>query len=1006
MNYSKNILFVLILCAVSFSSKAFSIGTEPLVDVLKKIQEEYDVVISYNTKDVADINVLFTKENGEDFESAINRVLEPTNLQYKYLGLNFYILFKPNEINKLRLEKINEKIEQIKEISDSDEFIISEDNRYFSISKNPSKEIYGQVTDEAGMPLIGATVVTKNTTLGTLTDHEGMFELELPKDINKVTISYTGYDTQSIPLDAQKVINVKLKEGLTLGEVTVFGSRGAPRTSFDSPVPVDIFSLGDLQATSVGMLDEQLSMLIPSFNSGQHPVSDASAHFNPIDLRGLLPSRTLVLVNGKRKNSSALLYTYVTASRGEVGVDMKSISSEAIETVEVLRDGAAAQYGSDAVAGVINLVLKDRIKPFINTSYSTSGLGDGLRLKTSAGYSFDILKNGFVTIIADYFNQKKSQRAGTIHSAADEAKYWGTDIFSEDDFDKYLKRNPSAGFQVGLPEVASFNLSLNSEYVLNDEGTKLYAFGTFMGRSGSSPQFARGPYWVEGYESIYPNQDYFLPEMAPIIKDHSMSLGLQHEYRKWQFDISSNYGRSNIDYYIINSFNQSLGANSPKDFYNGSHTFGHWVNNIDSKRTFELSSNKSLTLAFGLEQRIEFFRGKSGEFASYGDGSPTVLDRVGSESFSGLSPNDAVSGQRNNIGFYFEVNTNVSEKMNLGCAVRFEKYSDFGENLSWKFNTLYKIIDEKLNLRASISNGFRAPSLHQIYYTSTTTTLSASGIVQNRILNNLDPSLGVLDIPRLMPERSLNFAGGLAYRLNKKLGVSIDLYQIDVNNRIVLSGQVGKTENGNTKIDQLLEITNTGSAGFFLNAVDSRSSGVDIVFNCDNISIGKGTIKANIAANINNTRVKEVNLPQSVSSEDLSTKIFSREDISRLESWRPRQKVTSSLSYIINKISNTISLNYIGGVEYKHATDEQNDAKYGGKFLTNWNSSYQLNDQLQLAVGVQNIFNVYPDTFLEAYGGAPADQNVDFVGRFKYPWQTMQFGIDGIRLFTKITYTI
>ncbi|MFT6336282.1 MAG: iron complex outermembrane receptor protein [Halioglobus sp.] len=1006
MKYSRNILSVLVLCTVSLSSSAFSAGTEPLEDVLKKIQEEYDVVISYNTKDVADISVQFTIENDEDFESAINRALAPTNLQYKYLGLNFYILFKPNGLNKRKLDRINEKIEQIKEIGDSEEFIISEDKQYFRVPKKPIKEIFGQVTDEEGIPLIGASVIAKNTNLGTLTDLEGMFDIELPKGTDEIIVSYTGYDTQAILLDAQKVINVKLEEGLTLGAVTVFGSRGAPRTSFDSPVPVDLFSLGDLQATSVGTLDEQLSMLIPSFNSGQHPVSDASAHFNPIDLRGLLPSRTLVLVNGKRKNSSALLYTYVTASRGEVGVDMKSISSESIERVEVLRDGAAAQYGSDAVAGVINLVLKDKIKPFINTSYSSTGRGDGLRWKTSAGYSFDILKKGFVTVIADYFNQSKSQRAGTIHSAEDEAGYWGNEIFNEDDFSNYLNRNPSAGFQVGLPEVASFNLSLNSEYILNEEGTKLYAFGTFMGRSGSSPQFARGPYWVEGYESIYPDQDYFLPEMAPIIQDHSMSIGLQHEYKQWQFDISSNYGRSNIDYYINNSFNQSLGANSPKDFYNGTHTFGHWVNNIDSRRTFDLSGSKSLTLAFGLEQRIEFFRGEAGEFASYGDGSPTVLDRVGSESFSGLSPNDAVSGKRNNIGFYFEANTNVSDKMNLGGAVRFENYSDFGENVSWKFNTLYKIIDQKLNIRGSISNGFRAPSLHQVYYTSTTTTLSTSGIVQNRILNNLDPSLAVLDIPRLMPERSLNFAGGLAYRLNKKIGVSVDLYQIDVNDRIVLSGQVGNTENGNTKIDQLLEITNTGSAGFFLNAVDSRSSGIDIVFNFDNISIGKGRIKANIAANINKTSVKKVNLPESVSSEELASKIFSREDISRLESWRPRQKMTSSISYTINNLSNTIALNYIGGVEYRHATDVQNDAKYGGKFLMNWNSSYQFNNHLQLAVGVQNLFNVYPDTFLEAYGGTPTDQNIDFVGRFKYPWQTMQFGTDGIRFFTKVTYTI
>jgi iron complex outermembrane receptor protein len=346
------------------------------------------------------------------------------------------------------------------------------------------------------------------------------------------------------------------------------------------------------------------------------------------------------LVNGKRKNASALVYSYVTPGRGEVGVDMKSIPTAALERVEILRDGAAAQYGSDAVAGVINLVLKKSLDPFVNTSYSITSKGDGEQYQIESGFGVNIADRGYANFTLNYFDQKRTQRAGTITSVADEAGYWGISDESDyntSDLTAFLDRNPSAGFQVGLPDMTITNFSYNMGYTLDEETqTEVYSFGTLANRSGSAPQFARVPYWVTGFEQIYPGQDFFLAEMSPQIKDNTLALGIKTVFNDWNFDLSSTMGKNRIDYYITNSFNQSYGASSPSDFYNGAHQFSHVVNNLDIERTFQGEGESSISVAFGAEHRTERFVTEAGELASYDDGTPDVADRTGSESFGGF----------------------------------------------------------------------------------------------------------------------------------------------------------------------------------------------------------------------------------------------------------------------------------------------------------------------------------------------------------------------------------
>ncbi|APG61390.1 ferric enterobactin receptor [Christiangramia salexigens] len=875
------------------------------------------------------------------------------------------------------------------------------------------REVTGVVKDNTGMPLPGANVLVKGTTVGTQTDFDGKFSLMVPAGSNIIEISFISFETKQIDVTGKDNIEVQLAPSAArLDDVVIVGSRGKPRTSFDSPVPVDNLQTGELEQTGKGVLDQQLMHKVPSYTSTQQPISDAAAHFSPADLRGLFPSRTLVLVNGKRKNASALVYSYVTPGRGEVGVDMKAVPSAALERVEILRDGAAAQYGSDAVAGVINLVLKEESDPFINTSYSVTTEGDGEQYKLSTGFGVDINDKGYANFTFNYFDQKRSQRAGTITSLDDEAGYWGiTDStpYNTSDLRAFLNRNPSAGFQVGLPDMTITNFAYNTGYTLDEETkTEIYSFGSLANRSGSAPQFARVPYWVSGFEQIYPGTDFFLAEMAPQIQDYTFSLGLKTTYNEWDFDLSSTLGRNRIDYYINNSFNQSFGASSPSDFYNGAHQFSHIVNNLDVVRTFEDTGLNSLTVAFGAEHRTENFVTEEGEFASYGDGTPDdPTDRTGSESFGGFRPENASNDYRSNLGIYTDITADITEDFLLGGALRYENYSDFGSNVSWKLNSRYKTLDDKLSIRGSLSSGFRAPALHQVYYTAITTTLTENGIQQNGILNNADPALRALGIPELDAETSFNIGAGVTYRFTKNIGLTMDVYQIDVDDRIVLSGQVTPTGEPTNPIDQTLASVNVGAAGFFLNAIDTRTKGIDIVLSYSNLEIGEGSLGGSIAANFNKTEVMGTNFPDFIRQNNLEDALFSREDVSRVESWRPRSKIIGTANYEINKFSTNLSLMHYGKVTYRHPSNPADDATYGSKLLTDLSFGYEITDKINVTVGANNLFNVYPDTFAEAYsanGGIPNDRNLDFVGRFKYPWQTTQFGLDGTRIFTNLNF--
>ncbi|MBZ9785943.1 TonB-dependent receptor [Psychroflexus sp. CAK57W] len=951
-----------------------------LLDVLNDMKTKSKFNFFYNVDEIEEGKKISVKADNLAFEEVLKEIGKKANFDYAFNG------------------------EQVVLTAAVSPVVVTED-------VIQDRQVTGTVVDQDGNPLPGANVIVKGTSTGAQTDFDGMFSIQVPEDQNTLVVSYVGFKNVEVNVEGKSSVEVQLTpDAGQLDAVVVVGTRGKPRTSFDSPVAVDNFKTKELQKTGKTTVDQQLMLRVPSYTATEQPVSDAAAHFSPAGLRGLFPSRTLVLVNGKRKNASALVYSYVTPGRGEVGVDMKAIPSAALENVEVLRDGAAAQYGSDAIAGVINLVMKEKVDPFINNSFSTTTRGDGEQYQLESGFGVDIGQDGYANFTLSHMDSKATQRAGEITSLEDEAGYWGipNSNYSLNDLSSFLDRNPGAGFQVGLPNMTITNFAYNLGFTLDEEtSTEIYSFGTLTDREGSAPQFARVPYWVPGFQAIYPDQDFFLAKMAPQIRDHTFSLGLRTTHNEWNFDLSSTLGKNRIDYYIEDSFNQSFAGASPSDFYNGAHQFSHVVNNLDVNRTFYDAGLEALSVAFGVEHRTERFVTEEGEFASYGDGeSPNAQGgRTGSESFGGFSPENASDDYRSNIGFYTDITADFTEDFLVSGALRYENYSDFGSNVSWKLASRYKTLDDKLVFRGSVSSGFRAPSLHQVYYTATTTTLTTNGVQQNGILDNGNPALRALGIPELDAETSFNLSAGLTYRISQNSGITIDAYQIDVDDRIVLSGQVTATGDPNSPIDQTLNSVGVGSAGFFLNAINTRTQGIDIVYSYNNIELGRGFLGGSIAANFNKTEVQSTNFPSFIENNNLGDALFSREDVSRVETWRPREKIVATANYEIGKFTSTLSLMYYGDVTYRHPGNPADDATYGGKTLTDLSFNYAFTDKINFTLGVNNLFDVFPDTFAEAYagrGGHPQDRNLDFVGRFKYPWQTTQFGIDGTRVFSQL----
>ncbi|MBT8219810.1 MAG: TonB-dependent receptor [Bacteroidia bacterium] len=822
-------------------------------------------------------------------------------------------------------------------------------------------------------PLIGATVYeVNNTSNGTATDLDGSFTLQVASLPTRLVISYTGYQSQTIEVTDAAMMSISLDLGTTLDEIVITGSRGKPRSILDSPVPIDNINAAELMTSGQRTVEQMINYKVPSYNSSNQTISDATAHFDPSELRNLGPSRTLVLINGKRKNQSALVYVNDTPGKGEVGTDMKSIPAAAIERIEVLRDGASAQYGSDAIAGVINIILKDGGNDgVVNFETGATTQGDGFQFNADFNKGWQIGNGGF-NLTGNFFHQDLTNRAGEPGSDA---------LFGVAGSNPWIQDNPDLGMTIGQPAYDKYSLFGNLT-LPNASGTnEIYASGGYTYRDSKSFALYRAPYWVTTDFGLLTEQGRtyqgFQPTFETDIDDITITIGDRFDMGAWDADVSFTTGQNSVDYTVDNSINVDLGSASPTTFNTGGYRFGHILGNVDVSRSID-----AFTLSLGAEIRREQFEAVAGQEESY-TGS-------GAQSFPGLQPSNELKKNRNNFGIYAGLDWDISESFLLGGAIRFEDYSDFGSNVSWKVNARQLLGNNMGAIRASVSTGFRAPSLHQIYLSNIQTLVSGGTVSNQGTFNNESDVVRGLGIDALDAETALNFTAGLTFKLTNKINFSLDYYNISLDDRVLFTGEVGGTGNPSNSLDMALAAFDVTSIKFFINAMDTKTEGLDFVLNFNDISLGNSNqLDLIFALNANNTDIEgTIQTPDIL--ENAGINIFNRKEQSRVTSARPDLKFTVGSNWTLGDFTASLNNTYFGEVTWQHASNLSLDQTFGAKVITDLILGYRLSDDVSVDLTINNLFDVYPDV-IETGG----DVVTDLGGRFRYPWEVNQFGFNG-----------
>jgi iron complex outermembrane receptor protein len=922
------------------------------------------------------------------------------------------------------------------------------------------QNITGKITDyEEGIPIQGVSIQIKGSNAGTISAADGFFSLKAKSD-DVLLFSFIGYKNQEIKVANKVTFDIKLASSqISLNEVVVVGSRGGQaRSNIQTPAPVDVITAKEITATGRVDLTQILNFVAPSLVSNRQSGGDGTAHIDPVSLRGVAPDQTLVLVNGKRRHSSALLNVLGTPSQASGAVDFNAIPIGAIERIEVLRDGAAAQYGSDAIAGVINIVLKSDVdKLHITTTsggYVTNfrNKKDGFTFQTDLNYGFRIGKNGFINVTGQINNRQATDRSGFFeykNRLTDAPLYWfpyaigtseSTIQAKENSVDRYSSAKSGNGNQdnAGLFVNALFPLSENLE---------LYAFGGVASKFSVSPnnayRFPNGTTTLNSVSSryipeLFPNG--FLPENAARINDQSLTVGLRGKKNGWDIDFSNTNGSNQVNYTIQNTLNVSQGISSGTKFNSGGLSFQQNTSNLGLSQRFEnVGKLRSVNVAFGAEYRIENYQIIAGEeksYKNYGDntyittaGGTTKGTRpAGAQAFPGYQPNDAQNQTRHNIGLYGDIEAEFSPRLLLTGALRYEKYSDFGDQLTWKTSGILKLVDnpsssfENLSLRGAISTGFRAPSLQQQYYSATTSIPQGDGsLILSLVSNNANPVTRSFGVPQLSAETSNNFSLGLTSRFLNHFTATIDAYRIDIKNRVTLTGffDFASINSTNTVVKGaaqlvkglLVNYPDVNSAQFFANSIDTRTQGIDIVLNYRN-RVGNGALNLSLSGNFTHTEVTDVHVPNGLTAsatpevqQYLKERIFfDRLQRTRYERGTPQSKFIFSGGYTIGRFTPNIVVSRFG--EYTIAVSQsQLDSPTGGrdqtfspKTITDITLNYQLTKGISFTAGVNNVGDVYPDQLSKENNQTGT-----------VPWGTsagQQFGFNGSFYYGRLTFSL
>ncbi|MCG2586709.1 TonB-dependent siderophore receptor [Massilia sp. TS11] len=740
-------------------------------------------------------------------------------------------------------------------------------------------------------------------------------------------------------------------------EIVATGTRGAQRTMTDTPLPVDIISAKDLTKTGQLTLDKAMQTLVPSFNTVQTPVNDATSLLDPYEIRNMGPSRVLILINGKRKNMSSLVYTQTSPGRGESGADISAIPTDAIKRMDVLRDGASAQYGSDAIAGVVNIILKDGATGGAATARAgMTHEHDGKTGSFSLNQGLDIGGQGFFNYTLEASHVGLSNRPGVV-SAKGEAGDFGADL--QKDVLPFLAKHPDAGNINGAPKTVSGKGLFNMRYDFSDNAS-FYANGAYVHKDVHSYANYRNPYWrPTDYGLLHaagtPYEGY-VPDFIGKLDDYNATAGVKWSTAGWDMDLSLTTGGNEQKYVVDHTVNRGMQQDyldkkintpSPTRFDAGAVKFNHYVLNYDASKQID----KSTTAYFGTEIRHENYEVIAGEPASYYG--------AGADSYAGNSPRDSGSFSRSNYGAYFGGTFDLSKDFNLDATGRYEKYSDFGSATVWKLSSRYKLSDG-VSLRASGSTGFRAPSLAQIVTQKAQYSFVAGGAIQvSGLINNA--SAQALGVAPLKAEKSDNITFGLGLNPDKNTSITIDYYNIKVKDRIVLGKEIVQSDSGTTALDQLLKKSGFRSVSFFVNAMDSRTDGIDYVASRKNIPLADGKLTLNLSGNytLKNERIGAVRNPGPVAAAGQSVLDATQEAL--IFTSRPKFKTIFGGDWEYRDMTVTLNNTVYGPTKFRNAgMDENLSLEFKTKTVSDLSVNYQLAKNQTFTFNINNMFNVTP----------------------------------------------
>lgn len=930
-----------------------------------------------------------------------------------------------------------------------------------------AQEVTGTVYDDQNEPLPGASVLLKGTTTGVITDFDGNYSIAA--NIGDILVfSYVGFNTIEKPVTGN-TLNVTLQSGVELENVVVVGSRNANRTATDTPVPVDVLDVTELvQSAPQVTVTEILNYAAPSFTSNPQTISDGTDHIAPASLRGLGPDQVLVLINGKRRHKTGLVNVNGTFGRGSVGTDMTTIPSNSISRIEILRDGAAAQYGSDAIAGVINIVLKKNVNELqvdLNTGanftseHSPQKKVDGEKVSLGLNYGLPIGKEGgFVNFTGNFnyrgWTNRMLEWEGSIFNAYNSIERvaaqnnYDTSLLLDDDLTDIFQFAGAAGIALNGDETkeelqgilsadvteaelnarglkrSDFNMRVGqselrgAQFFANlsvplDENLELYGFGGLSFKNGNAAGFYRLPNQSRSYTPAYPNG--FLPEINSSIIDKSAAFGIKGMLGDWHVDFSNSYGKNDFLYRVTNSNNASLVNSTPFEADSGGFNYSENTTNFDMSRFYE-DTMAGLNIAFGAEYRVENYAIVAGEEASYtqynvqgNPHDPTDPNSVvptdffgqsrpgGIQVFPGFKPDNEVNAFRNTVAGYFDVEADFTESVLLSGAVRYENFSDFGGTLNFKVATRLKI-SENFNLRGGGQTGFRAPSLHQIHYSSTS-TLFVDGIPNEvGIFPNTSRVARLLGIEPLKEETSIGATAGFTARVpSANLKFTVDGYLINIDDRVILTGQFD--DNGNAELANLFQQANATQAAFFTNSVDTQTKGLDVVIDHKAHISDQVSLTNTLAFTFSETTVEDVKIPTAIANAGLSDTYFDPTSRIYLESAVPTTKGNLSHNVKVGDRWNFFLRNgYFG--EVREATNENDptiDYTFGAKVITDLTAGYSFSDNVTFTIGANNLLDVYPDKNDPAFRSS---------GRFIYSRRSVQFGQNGRYVFGRLTFKL